>query len=129
MNEESRSVATAVFTRGPGDSIMLSEKIPTTARNSHWPSYSVHLWFCRDRRVSAGEKEVFKAVIEEAGEVRFRSFDLSLRRSLWGTSSCKDFHGIWICSFFSPSFQDGRVACIAPCDGGGRYAGTRDTGG
>jgi hypothetical protein len=38
INEERRRVATAVLTRGPGYSIMLSEKMPTTAKNSHCPS-------------------------------------------------------------------------------------------
>ncbi len=82
MKEERMSVATAVFTKGPGDSIMLSEKMPITAMSSHCPSYTDHLCVCKDRRVSAGENEVLRADIEEAGDVRLRSFDLNFRRSL-----------------------------------------------
>jgi hypothetical protein len=42
-NEARSSVATVVLTNGPGDSIMLKEKMPMNARNSHCPSYIDHL--------------------------------------------------------------------------------------
>ena len=80
--EVSSSDATAVLTNAPGCSIMHSEKIPSMASIRYWPSYAVHRCDCKDRRVSAGEKEVCRVVIVEAGDCRFRSFERSFRRSL-----------------------------------------------
>ena len=76
------NVVTDNLTMGPGDSIMHNEKMPRNARINHCPSCHVHLCCWRARNVSAGENEVCSAVIEEAGDWRFRSFDLILRRSL-----------------------------------------------
>ena len=81
-NEVPINVATSILARGPGDSIMLNEKIPKNARMSHCPSCHVHLCCCKDLRVSAGEKDVCKAVIEDAGDSRLRSFERSFRRIL-----------------------------------------------
>jgi hypothetical protein len=66
--------------------------------------------------VYVGEKDVCSAAIEDAGDWRFRSFDLSLRRNLWGTRSCIDRHGTWKCDFKNvpccPSFHGGKVVDI-----------------
>ncbi len=105
-------VVTNILTMGPGDSIMHREKVPRKARISHCPSCHVHLCCCSARNVSAGENEVCSAVIEDAGDWRLRSFDLILRRILWGTSSCIDRHGICTCPLVS--FQDPKEGCIAP---------------
>lgn len=81
-SEARSNVATAVLTRGPGDSIMDKEKMPKKARSNQCPSYIVHLCACKDLRVSNGENDVCNAVIEDAGDCRFRSFERSFRRSL-----------------------------------------------
>lgn len=56
--------------------------------------------------------------MEEAGDWRLRSLERSLRRILWGTSSCIDRHGSWNCAldsrFLGWSFQASRGLCIAP---------------
>ena len=82
IRERPIKVVTAILTIGPGDSIMQRENVPRNARISHCPSCHVHLCCCRARNVSAGEKDVCSAVMEEAGDCRFRSLDLILRRSL-----------------------------------------------
>lgn len=91
--ERSKNDATAVLTSAPGDSMMQSENMPRIARRRYWPSYSVHRWHCRERNVSAGEKEVWRAVIEEAGDWRLRSLERSFRRIRCGTKSLIVRHG------------------------------------
>jgi hypothetical protein len=63
--------------------------------------------------VCAGENDVCRAVIEDAGDWRFRSFDLSFRLNRCGTRSCIDRHGICRCILenvpSSLSFHDGKV--------------------
>jgi hypothetical protein len=90
------------------------ENIPRNASSRYCPSYSDQRCDCNARMVWAGEKDVCKLVIEDVGDCRFRSFDLSLRRILCGTRSCIDRHGICICTEGNLpcclSFQDGRVA-------------------
>ena len=58
INDVPIRVATSTLAIGPGDSIMLREKMPKNARTSHCPSCHVHLCCCSDRNVSAGEKDV-----------------------------------------------------------------------
>lgn len=110
MREVPISVATATFAIGPGDSIMLNEKMPRNASMTHCPSCHVHSCCCNDRRVSAGEKDFWRAVIEEAGDWRFRNLERIFRRSLWGTSNCIDRHGICTCDCLS--FQDEENGCM-----------------
>jgi hypothetical protein len=76
------NVATNTLTRGPGDCIIHREKMARNARMSHCPSCHVHLCCWSARNVSAGEKEVWSAVTEDAGDWRFRNLDLSFLRSL-----------------------------------------------
>jgi hypothetical protein len=89
------------------------EKIPRNASSKYCPSYSDQRCDCNARMVWVGEKDVCK-LVEDAGDCRFRSFDLSLRRILCGTRSCIDRHGICMCTVENLpcclSFQDGRVA-------------------
>lgn len=73
---------------------MLKEKMPKNARMTHCPSCHVHSCCCRDRSVSAGDRDVCSALTEDAGDCLFRSFDLIFLRNLWGTSNCIDLHGI-----------------------------------
>lgn len=75
-------VATAVFTKGPGLSMMLRQKIPRMAIIIHCPSFTDHLCACNALIVSAGENEVCKVANEDAGDCLLRSFDRSVRRSL-----------------------------------------------
>jgi hypothetical protein len=82
MRDVPSNVTTAIFTIGPGDSMMHNEKVSKNDSITHCPSCHVHLCCCNDLRVSAGEKEVCKAVTEDAGDDRFRSFERILRRSL-----------------------------------------------
>lgn len=74
------NVKTEVFTRGPGISITLRENMPRINSNRYWKSYGVQLWPCSDLRVSTGENEVWSDDIDEVGDNRLRSFDLSFRR-------------------------------------------------
>jgi hypothetical protein len=111
--EVKRSVATTVLTSAPGVCITQREKIPRNASSRYCPSYIDQRCDCNARIVWVGEKEVCKVVIEDAGDCRFRSLDLSRRRNLWGTRSCIDRHGIcmWIVENLPCclSFQDGKV--------------------
>jgi hypothetical protein len=51
--------------------------------------------------------------MEEAGDCLLRNFERSLRRSLWGTSSCIERHGTCRCDLEdAPSFQEGVEATI-----------------
>jgi hypothetical protein len=68
MRDVPIKVATAIFTMGPGDSMMVKEKVPKNARMTHCPSCHVHWCCCNDRSVSAGENDFWSAVIEEAGD-------------------------------------------------------------
>ena len=88
--------------------------MPRKARNRYCPSYNVHLCDCSARRVSTGLKEVCRAVMEEAGDWRFRIFERSFRRILWGTRSFNDRHGSCTFDFENaPSCHEGEAACIA----------------
>ena len=111
MREMPINVATAILTRGPGDSIMHNEKIPRNANITHCPSCHVHLCCCNDLSVSEGEMDVWSAVIEDAGDWRFRSLERIFRRSRCGTNSCIDRHGI--CTRACLSFADEENGCIA----------------
>lgn len=81
-SEVRRSVARPVLIRGPGFWMTQSEKIPKKAKKRYCPSNIVHLCDCSARSVSIGLNEVWRAVIEEAGDCRFRIFDRSFRRIL-----------------------------------------------
>jgi hypothetical protein len=109
------NIATTVLSRGPGFWITQSEKIPRKARNRYCPSHIVHLCDCSARSVSRGFMEVWRAVIEEAGDCRLRIFDRSFRRILWGTRSFNDRHGSCTFAFAkAPSCHEGDEACMAP---------------
>jgi hypothetical protein len=70
------------------------ENTPRKASSRYCPSYRDQRCDCNARMVSVGEKEVCREVIEDAGDCRFRSFDLNFRLNLCGTSNCIDLHGI-----------------------------------
>jgi hypothetical protein len=67
---------------------MLRQKMPRMANPKYWKSYSVHWCFRSAMMVSAGEKDVCRRKMFEAGDCPMRSRALvarHFRRTLCGT--------------------------------------------
>lgn len=77
--EARMAVETAALTRGlPG--IIQSEKMPQRMSTRYCTSYQDQRCARRERRVSAGEKDVWREAKLEAGDCLLRIFDRNLRR-------------------------------------------------
>lgn len=81
------SAAVKVFAKGPGSSLTDREKMAIMAKIRYWPSYMDHGWARRERKVSAGEKEVSSEAMDEVGDCLLCMRDfvaLHFRRRRWG---------------------------------------------
>lgn len=77
-----RPMVMKAFANGPGLWMMHSDKMPKTPMNRYCASHMVHLCAFNVFSVSDGDHDVLSVVMEEVGDMRLRSFDLILRRSL-----------------------------------------------